>query len=41
MERRGKKQRNRERGRKNIWGDKKNFECILFNIELVVQVVRF
>jgi hypothetical protein len=40
MERRGKKQRNRKRGKKNIWKDKNNFECMLFNIELLVQVLR-
>jgi len=41
----GEKRRGRnkeiERGRKNIWKDKKNFECMLFNIELFVHVLRF
>jgi hypothetical protein len=36
----GKKQRNRKRGKKNIWRDKKNFECMLFSMELLVQILR-
>jgi len=41
MERReGKKPRNRERGRKNKWRDKKDCGLMLLNIEIFVQVLR-